>query len=544
MDLIPPLSKEKWIKYLVIIFFIGLSIRLIIVSRDISIIDRFFIPDDTYYTLTIAKNIAEGKGPTVDGIVLTNGFQPLLAFILFPFAKIISDPDVLLRINLFILAVVDSINIILIALLVKRITDNVYSGISLLAAIFWSLSSVAISNALGGLETSLSLFFVLLLLELWHLSTKKRQTFVYILTGIVAALALLARIDSSFVIGVLGFYELLISKNRKKLYIISLSAFIAILPWWVYQLFHFQTVVPESGSAVHLQASFHKQAYLVFTQQIAWALGTLIDFLTGDVIHFRSTLFSHHSAGAILYTIFSVVSIIYLFKKIHNDSTISDIYCFIIAAILLSWFYIIYVPALWFFMRYLVVTQVAALFLIVIFLKYLLSREIVKLEGIKKTFSIFYGVLLIANIIQNINYIIYTPTQSELYGLLGAKGYRDAAFRILELTPANSIIGAFQSGALGYYAPFTNKNIRVVNLDGVVNNEAAKALEMRKIDCYANQRQLTHFADWKFNVMMFVNCSSNPSEFIKRLNYIASAEAQSPDYVTIKDKFELYSISW
>src|SRR5882757_7514778 len=54
----------------------GLGLRIAVLLRPLEIVDRLFIPDDTYYTLTIARSMAHGHGPTVDGSTLTSGFQP------------------------------------------------------------------------------------------------------------------------------------------------------------------------------------------------------------------------------------------------------------------------------------------------------------------------------------------------------------------------------------------------------------------------------------------------------------------------------------
>ena len=56
----------------------GFLLRVAVLVRPLGVIDRLFVPDDTYYTLTIARSLARGHGPTVDGHVLTSGFQPLM----------------------------------------------------------------------------------------------------------------------------------------------------------------------------------------------------------------------------------------------------------------------------------------------------------------------------------------------------------------------------------------------------------------------------------------------------------------------------------
>ncbi|HEX2113301.1 MAG TPA: hypothetical protein VHM01_02755, partial [Alphaproteobacteria bacterium] len=39
------------------------------------------LTEDGYYSLSVARNLAAGKGLTIDGVNLTNGFQPLFTII-------------------------------------------------------------------------------------------------------------------------------------------------------------------------------------------------------------------------------------------------------------------------------------------------------------------------------------------------------------------------------------------------------------------------------------------------------------------------------
>jgi hypothetical protein len=66
---------------ILVLFLLALTIRVTLAFKDIASIDRLFLPDDTYYSLAIARNLAHGHGPTADGFILTNGFQPLVTFL-------------------------------------------------------------------------------------------------------------------------------------------------------------------------------------------------------------------------------------------------------------------------------------------------------------------------------------------------------------------------------------------------------------------------------------------------------------------------------
>jgi hypothetical protein len=146
----------KWRYALFIIFILGLIFRISIVTRDITTLDKLFVPDDTYYTLAISRSLAFGLAPTVDGNTPTNGFQPLLAFLLVPVFMFTNSPDIPLRVSMVLMAIFDSLTILLISKLASRFLKNSPEKVALAAGVLWAFSPVAIANALGGLETALA----------------------------------------------------------------------------------------------------------------------------------------------------------------------------------------------------------------------------------------------------------------------------------------------------------------------------------------------------------------------------------------------------
>ncbi len=536
------MNYNRWKQYLLIFFLIGYTIRLLFTTLNLTSLDRLFIPDDTYYTLAIARSIAEGIGPTVDGVVLTNGFQPLLAFILVPFAVVFKDPDLLLRIDIILLAFFDSLNIILIALLSKRLFVNNDSFLSLLAALFWAVSSTAIGNALGGLETSLAVFLTLLMIEFLYRARETSSNKKAIIAGICAGLALLARIDTAFIIGLLGLYEFFFGERRKILYT-ALTALIVVLPWWFYEIITFKTIIPESGPAVQMQAYIHQLLYLKVHQQVAWALGTVVDFLTGNWFVLRGYCFVYSKICSILFLCINAVLFFYLIKKLIVNDTNRIIYIFISSSLILCWFYIYKVPAIWFFLRYLAQVEVAALLIFI----WIISVVTVRNSLSKKIFFysslIIFSTLIILGFIKSLLLLNIEPKFSVDYGLLGAKGYRNPALQILENAPKNAVIGAFQSGALSYYAPTVNKGIKIVNLDGVVDGNSAQALRERRLASYAKKRGVTHLADWEFNIHMFLRYAGDSRQY-QICRVIAVAENQFPPNRITNDRFMLVEINW
>ncbi|MGZ8734564.1 MAG: glycosyltransferase family 39 protein, partial [Acidimicrobiia bacterium] len=168
-------------------------LRLILVTRPIAVIDRLFVPDDTYYTLTIARSLADGLGPTVDGSTLTSGFQPLLGFLMVPVFWLTDSADAALRVDLVLLVLVDTLTIGVLAWVAWRLAGRVAAVV---AAAIWAVSPVAISMALGGLETSLAIFFQVGLVASWIHAASRDDRRSWIVVGAVAGFAVLARIDA------------------------------------------------------------------------------------------------------------------------------------------------------------------------------------------------------------------------------------------------------------------------------------------------------------------------------------------------------------
>src|SRR5512139_2518914 len=103
---------SRWL-ILVAVLAIGLTLRVLIVSRNLDVLDRLFVPDDTYYTLSIARSLANGLGPTANGVQPTNGFQPLLAFLMVPAFSLTANPDTGLRVVLILPGLMGWVNALL-----------------------------------------------------------------------------------------------------------------------------------------------------------------------------------------------------------------------------------------------------------------------------------------------------------------------------------------------------------------------------------------------------------------------------------------------
>ncbi|MCA9644753.1 MAG: glycosyltransferase family 39 protein [Polyangiaceae bacterium] len=500
----------------------GGLLRLWLALRNLDVVDRLFVPDDTYYTLSIARSLADGVGPSING-QLTSGFQPLLAFIAAPVFAITSNPDAALRFVLILGAISDAFCIFALGDLARRLGGR-HAGV--LAAALWALSPAAVSNALGGLETSLALALELWLVVCWcelrsH-STRKRAA----LCGLLAGLALLARVDAVFLVAGLGVSELL-RRSFKTIVVAAGVAALVVAPWWLYSWVQFGSVIPESGGAVREIVRMHQSLYLKPPMQIGWALGSLLGVF-GDTTRLKQALFDN--AGATWAALIGAVVLGASFAKrwLPLNGPTAPITAFAAHGVLLLGFYALFLPAIWFFPRYLAATEAGLVLAVAVFVSRLRTKTQSRVGYAAFACGLAYAAAT------TLPWLFLTPEQTPSKGLHGAKGYREAAREVLELLPEGATVGALQSGALSYYAP---GDVRVINLDGVVDAEALDAGKAHQLSGYAKRRGVTHFADWKFNFEAFVRLS-RPEELPQNVRFVDAASPQGDD------RFFVYALEW
>lgn len=511
----------------------GLVVRLFIALRDQASVDRLFIPDDAYYTLSIARSLADGHGATADGVTLTNGFQPLLAFLTAPSFWFGGGHRIPIATVLVLSAIADALSVWLLGRIAER-SGGALAGV--VAAGAWAVSPVAIANALNGLETALALALELALVECWCRVDEHGGTRRSAVAGALAGLALLARVDSAFLVASLGVLAL-IRLRRRPIDLLAMvgTAVAVVAPWWIYCLSRFGTVVPESGLAVRAIVALHEAMYLTTSKTIAWTGGSLIGPPLGELSGLRTFLFEHPDVGmgvGIVVAAGLVVAIWMLLRR-HAVSRASTL-AFATHAVCLVAFYSLWLPALWFFRRYLSPTHALITLLVAIGVGRLFGRSPkLRLETLLVGTALLFAAA--AAVTVDGRFARGLPAGNEYdSGLNGAKGYAAAAQDVLALVPDGAVVGAFQSGALSY---FRSDKVRVVNLDGVVDGQARQAAQAGTLLDYAYRRHVTHIADWQFNIDNLRRLSERTRQDVDA-RVIGAAKPQGPD------RFIVFALDW
>lgn len=195
--------KKHFSWFEIILIFIILGAYLYAACSDaFNLPNRWFIRDDAYYYYKVAQNISEGHGSTFDGINQTNGYHPLWMLVCIPiFSLARFDPIFPLRVLVVVTGVIQVSTSILLFRLLSRVVSP---PAGMLAAIYWATDSyILVFLYKTGVESSLALFFIVLLLYLlykyektWRSSGSDIKTIA--LLGVVAAAVTFSRLDLVF----------------------------------------------------------------------------------------------------------------------------------------------------------------------------------------------------------------------------------------------------------------------------------------------------------------------------------------------------------
>jgi hypothetical protein len=249
----PDANEERLATALTALLFLGIAIALIrpFFSRDSWLI---FVQDDFLYYLKVAQNIAHGRGSTFNGIVPTNGYQPLWLLCLVVLSRVTGNP----RLILAFLALSDFIAAIAVFLLARRLlrTSGVRSLLVFALAAWTTLYSVTLF--FYGMEVTLTVPLMLGVLCLLHnLDWLTRSSLHTFALGLLLSAMVLSRIDT-LIFGALLLAGILLTPSLRALITpkLSLGILLGLLPLVFYFVLNrvlFHLWLPVSGIAKELK---------------------------------------------------------------------------------------------------------------------------------------------------------------------------------------------------------------------------------------------------------------------------------------------------
>jgi 4-amino-4-deoxy-L-arabinose transferase-like glycosyltransferase len=463
-----------------------------------------YLYDDSFYAFQIARNVAEGRGVTFDGVTPTNGFQPLYVFSLVPFYWISGHDSVLpIYAALTILALLTVATSVLLFLIVRRYTSD---AVALVASLVWVFSPVVVRQSSNGLETAMVMFFIAWSLYFYldrirnHTSGSKLD---FLKLGTLLGLTVLARVDGIFLVLAMSLDYLLVVRARfragdssvpgllRGIAVAAAAAFVVYLPWLLYSVDAVGSPFQESGTATRFLSIAYAPFFDMGTADVmndgpglpfVWAhvehaLGVLkisppfhvffraVEKMTGGGPLSGWWLVVMNVAGLAGLCVFAV----WLIRSRPRDRWESrrELMFLLLFAVMLIAAYASYVFGVFFFMRYFYPVY----FVATIFAACMLHDVIVWLSR-RQAFLKYATAGLVALYAAGLVYMGVSCgfRSSRIYHFYDVAGW------VEQNTAEDETIGVFQGGAIGYFS-----NRRVVNLDGKVNGDALAALKSGKL---------------------------------------------------------------
>jgi len=486
-----------WIRRRVIVIgtllFLNIALRLIVAWRPLQYIDGLAIPDDAYISLHLSRNIAAGLGPSYAG-EYTNGYQPLYVFLMVPvFAVLQNDLISPIRISLTLACLVDTLTLWLILRLLRYWTSSLLAAGVLAYA--WIFSPYVIVTTVNGLETAIVSCIVVwgwcLYAEYSRPSDPEHRLGRWFTLGLILGLAIFARIDVCLFLFAVAMTHLIAERKdfrrtTKEVLMMCAGAFLANLPWFIYSLYYTGQVFPVSGKAVR----FMSIAGVSFrTSLSALYLPSLNSGVLTVLARNRSTLIAL-AVNAILLWIFSNR------MATNRSRSVRVLFPGWLFALFIFEAYSLYIFGPWFYPRYLYPVCVV---LIVTF-GWTISRlfAVNVTPGGRMTAVIFVGMICLAvNLVDPELRRLFNSTDDRELGYMNLGVWASKSF------PPGTVLGGFQSGALGYFA----ENMSVVNLDGVVSRSCYDALVERRAMDFIRQRKVQFVLGWEINIRFLIQQS-------------------------------------
>lgn len=202
---------------------------------------RWYNIDDAFYYYKVAQNILAGKGITFDGINLSNGFHPLwMVICLVVFWTSRFGLILPLRLLVIVSGLFNAATALLLFHLLKKYLHLLAAFITTLA---WAiLPSIYNTSTVHGMESSISVFFIVLLLKTAvEMNARREQHPPNILSialvGLIGAFTILARLDNIFIVGLVGLFLLFNIQHISRLYFYDvLALFVSVFCVWYYRL--------------------------------------------------------------------------------------------------------------------------------------------------------------------------------------------------------------------------------------------------------------------------------------------------------------------
>ncbi|MFW5870566.1 MAG: ArnT family glycosyltransferase [Candidatus Sumerlaeota bacterium] len=251
------LSRRQALAILLLIVVAGLCLSGRYLAQPDKELALCVVTDDAYYYFQTARNIAAGKGSVSSGGIEHNGYHPLWLLISSFFYKVSPDsagPFFAIRLILGFGILLAALATLVVYRIARRLGCR--RGTAIFAAAVFHLNPYMVELTVSGLEAPLNaLLLAGLFLSYLRLDIKRRASWPGILCfGALMGLTYLVRTDNIFFIAILwlGLFYRSIREGQSSDRMIAAGflAFFIVLPWIMWNAVHFGGLVQGSASAL------------------------------------------------------------------------------------------------------------------------------------------------------------------------------------------------------------------------------------------------------------------------------------------------------
>ena len=452
---------------------------------DLEGLVRGVVPDDAFYYFQLARRLWAGQGLSFDGATLASGVHPLWLGLLVPLFRS-AEPGSAAPVRLALaagsgLALAATLQL---ERLARRLTGRVV--VSLPLALAFGANLWVVRESLNGLETALTLALGAALLSAGAGALEQPSARAGWRFGLLGAASIWARSDSALIVACLGLAVLLVARPRGTALaglagppaaaVAALVAATAALtghplqssatavPWLVHANWH--RAHPGAGSwEAHRHGLELLEGSLLGSRDLLGPAASLV------------LLVSLLAAGALLLLARGRLSRATRAAAIVLGSLLLGLACLHAVHGYLRWY-----PRSWYFVGWALAAYVAAA-LAAAGLGEAMARSGWRGAAAWAT----SGLLLACCGLEHLRTwrLIGQPQfpwQAEM--LAAGRG-------LAALVPPDQVVGSFNAAIIAYATPRT-----VVNLDGVVNEEAASALREGRLGRYLRERRVRYLVDY------------------------------------------------
>lgn len=468
--------RREWAALLLI--GIAAAVQVWLITQPIEFLVTNILPDDAFYYFEVARNIALGHGSTFDGLTLTNGYHPLWMIILVPIFTFFGTAAGALEPIRAALVIAIACNVVT-AISLYRILGFVSTRrvSSLVGLGLFLFNPYFLYESLNGLETALALMFTTLFL-LGSLRLSLVPSYRSLLgLGLLGGFMVLSRIDLVFYLAAMLVW-LLMRRGISEAAIVGTVAAGCVVPFFVWNFLNFGMVLTSASGANTLVNR------VLIEQDHGWSAGQVIKATVYNLHLQTNALMQQTGSAELAYALIGAGVLAVLLGAWPLPGRRTDItpiealgvgfLLLFVANVAVRW-----TARTWYFVSFgIILALIGAALVELVVRSNALSELSKRVAG--SAFLLGVCFLFFTSWHQDLRDRI--PKQREMYA---------AAEWFNEHVPDTTRVGVFNAGVVGYFT-----NAQVINLDGLVNTDAYRAMQERALWAYIREAEIEYLSDF------------------------------------------------